>query len=67
MLELSKKEQIMFLMWIFPLLLIGLIVYAVSGNNLINAFKPISSRACPQCGKAIQNDWNNCPHCGQTL
>ena len=57
----------MFLMWIFPLLLIGLIVYAASGNNLNNAFKLISGRACPQCGQAVQNDWKNCPHCGQTL
>ncbi len=57
----------MFLMWIFLLLLIGLIVYAASGSNLVKAFKPTSSRACPACGKAIQNNWNNCPHCGQTL
>jgi len=57
----------MFLMWIVPLLLVGLIVYAVSGNNLINAVRPASGRACPHCGQAIQNDWKNCPHCGYTL
>ncbi|MDO9302142.1 MAG: zinc ribbon domain-containing protein [Anaerolineales bacterium] len=57
----------MFLMWIVPLLLIGLAVYAVSGNNLANVFKPVSSRACPHCNQAVQNDWKNCPHCGQTL
>lgn len=57
----------MFLMWIVPLLLIGLIVYGISGNNLVNAFRPASSRTCPHCGQAVQNDWKNCPHCGQTL
>lgn len=57
----------MFLMWIIPLLLIGWIVYAVSGNNLVNAFKPVSNRVCKHCGQAAQNDWKNCPHCGQTL
>jgi ribosomal protein S27AE len=57
----------MFLMWIIPLLLIGLVVYAISGNNLVNAFQSASNRTCPQCGKAAQNDWKTCPHCGQTL
>ena len=57
----------MFLMWIVPLLLIGFVVYGISGNNLVNAFKPASSRTCPQCNQAVQNDWKNCPHCGQTL
>lgn len=57
----------MFLMWIVPLVLVGLIVYAVSGNNLVNAFKPASTRSCPRCGQPAQNDWKTCPHCGQTL
>lgn len=57
----------MFLMWLIPLLLIFLVVYGVSGNNLANVFKPAASRNCPQCGQAAQNDWKNCPHCGQTL
>ena len=57
----------MFLMWIVPLLLIGFAVYAISGNNLSNVLKPIASRACPQCNQAVQADWKNCAHCGQTL
>jgi len=57
----------MFLMWIIPLLLIGLVVYAISGNNLVNALKPIASRTCPHCNQAARNDWKSCPHCGQTL
>ena len=57
----------MFLMWIFPLLLIGLVVYAISGNYLVNVFKPSSSRACPNCRQPAQADWKTCPHCGQAL
>ncbi|NOT03152.1 MAG: hypothetical protein HOP27_00985 [Anaerolineales bacterium] len=57
----------MFLMWIVPILLIGLVVYAISGNNLVNALKPVAARTCPHCNQAMQNDWKNCPHCGQTI
>jgi hypothetical protein len=57
----------MFLMWIVPLLVIVLIVYAISGNNLVNVLKPVAIRTCPHCNQAAQNDWKNCPHCGQTL
>jgi len=57
----------MFLMWIIPLLLIGLVVYGLSGNNPARAFQPASSRICPQCNQVVQKDWKNCPHCGQTL
>lgn len=57
----------MFFMWIFPLLLIGLIVYAISDNRLGNALKPAASRACPNCNRPAQADWKACPHCGQAL
>lgn len=57
----------MFLMWIIPLLLIGLVVYGLSGNKLAWAFQPVSNHTCPHCNQAVQNDWKNCPHCGQTL
>ena len=57
----------MFLMWIIPLVLIGLVIYGISGNNLVNAFKVVLNRACPHCSQAVQNDWKNCPHCGQAL
>lgn len=57
----------MFLMWIVPLLLVGLIVYIVSGNILVNAFKPALNRACPQCNQAVRYDWKICPQCGQIL
>ncbi len=57
----------MFLMWIVPLLLIGLVIYAVSSKNLVNALKPVASRACPHCNQPAQNNWKVCPHCGQAL
>lgn len=57
----------MFFMWIIPVLLIVLVVYAISGNNLANVFKPAASRTCQHCNQPVQNNWKNCPHCGQTL
>lgn len=57
----------MLLMWILPLVLIGLVVYGLSGSNLARAFQTVSSRTCTQCNQAVQNDWKNCPHCGQNL
>ncbi|MBI5352785.1 MAG: zinc ribbon domain-containing protein [Chloroflexi bacterium] len=57
----------MFLMWIVPLLLVGLAVYTISGNNLAKTLSPVAVRTCTQCGQAAQSDWKNCPHCGQTL
>jgi hypothetical protein len=57
----------MFLMWIVPLLLIGLVVYAISGNNFANIFKPAVNRVCPHCNQPAQNDWKICPQCGQAL
>ncbi len=57
----------MFLMWIIPVLLIGFVVYAISGNSLVTMLKPIANRTCPHCNQALQNDWKNCPRCGQAL
>lgn len=57
----------MFLMWIIPLAVIGLVIYAISGNNIANAFRPAISRFCPHCNQPAQNDWKTCPHCGQAL
>lgn len=57
----------MFLMWILPVALIFLVVYAVSGNNLSNLFKPTANRTCSHCGQKAQSDWKTCPHCGQEL
>jgi len=57
----------MFLMWIVPVLLIGFVVYAISGNNVGNIFKPATSGVCAHCSQPAQNNWKICPNCGQTL
>ena len=57
----------MFFMWIIPLILIGLVVYTITGGNFANAFKPASGRVCSHCHQPAQADWKVCPHCGQAL
>ncbi|GEM_PF-1657558 len=57
----------MFLMWIIPLALIALVVYAIVGSKPGASFKPAASRTCAHCNQPVQNDWKNCPHCGQSL
>lgn len=58
----------MLFMWLIPLGVIALIVYGVvtltrnAGNN-----PPASSTPCPNCGKGVQVDWQNCPYCGTKL
>ncbi len=58
----------MFLMWLVPVALIFLVVYAVSANNLSNKLKPaVVGKTCQSCGDDAQSDWKICPHCGQEL
>lgn len=58
----------MLFMWLIPIGVIALIVYGVvaltrsAGNNA-----PASSKPCPNCGKGVQADWQNCPYCGTKL
>lgn len=58
----------MMFMWLIPigfLILIALgIVWLV--RNL-GVPMPPASRACPNCGKSVQADWQNCPYCGTSL
>jgi len=56
-------------MWLIPigfltLIVLGVVwlVRAVGGGNPITP-----PRACPSCGRGVQLDWQNCPHCGATL
>ena len=59
----------MLFMWLIPIGVIALVVYGVvaltrnAGNNAPIA----SSTPCPNCGKGVQADWKNCPHCGTAL
>ena len=57
----------MFLMWLAPVALVFLVVYALNGNNLSNQPKPVVGRTCQACGEEAQNDWKICPRCGQEL
>ncbi|MDP2778489.1 MAG: zinc ribbon domain-containing protein, partial [Anaerolineales bacterium] len=59
----------MLFMWLIPL---GLIVLAVFGvawlvRNIGNSTPPASQNSCPNCGKGVQADWQNCPYCGTAL
>ena len=60
----------MFFMWLIPigfLVLTGLgiawIVRTVGGLTNSNAQR----HTCPSCGRSVQADWKNCPHCGTAL
>jgi len=56
----------MLLVWVLPLAVLGLVIYAaVRMANKPTA--PSQMWACTNCGKPIQGDWNNCPHCGTEL
>lgn len=57
-------------MWLIPvgflaLTVLGIIwlVKAVSGGTN----PPAPSKTCPSCGRGVQADWRNCPHCGAAL
>jgi hypothetical protein len=56
------------LMWVLPL---GFFVLVILGIVwLIKALRkpkatPILVHACKYCGKHVQDDWKNCPHCGK--
>lgn len=59
----------MLFMWIIPLGVLVLIGFGVAAlvRNSGNGIKPTISKPCPNCGKDIQADWQNCPYCGTTL
>ena len=54
--------------WLIPL---GLLVLTVLGVVwLVRAASGGSAApagVCPSCGRAVQADWKNCPHCGAAL
>lgn len=58
------------LMWLIPIGIVALIVWAVA--TLIN--RPaqsgqagVAGRVCTACGKPAQSDWNTCPYCSKPL
>ena len=59
----------MLFMWLIPL---GFVVLTVLGiawlvRNVGNSTPPSSQSPCPNCGKGMQADWQNCPYCGTKL
>jgi len=60
----------MIFMWLIP---VGFLVLTVLGiawlvRNLGGGnTSPFPAKTCPSCGRGVQADWRNCPHCGATL
>jgi zinc-ribbon domain len=60
----------MIFMWLIPLGLIVLVALGVVwlvravGSGKQSA---LPGQACPSCGRTVQTDWRNCPHCGTQL
>jgi len=60
------------LMMLWPVALLVLLVLGgvAIGKGLSRPSHPapppeaLPSRACPNCSKPVQSDWNNCPYCG---
>ena len=59
----------MLFMLLIPIGIIALIVFGVIWfvRNVGNSAPPSSQSPCPNCGKAAQADWQNCPYCGAAL
>ena len=60
----------MIFMWLIPIGFIALTALGIAW--LVRAFgngtnPPTLGRTCPSCGRGVQADWRNCPHCGATL
>jgi hypothetical protein len=57
-----------FLGWLFPLGFLALLVLGIVWLvRSLNRPRPmaVETHACANCGKPIQADWRNCPHCGK--
>ena len=58
----------MIFMWLIPIGVLALIVYGVIALARTNGNPSYASQSpCPNCGKSIQTEWQNCPYCGMTL
>ena len=59
----------MIFMWLVPIGLIVLTVFGIAWlvRNVGNSTPPSSQSPCPNCGKGLQADWQNCPYCGTAL
>ena len=59
----------MIFMWLIPVGLITLTVFGIAWlvRNVGNSTPPSIQNPCANCGKGVQADWKNCPHCGTAL
>ncbi|WKZ35020.1 MAG: zinc ribbon domain-containing protein [Anaerolineales bacterium] len=59
----------MIFMWIIPIGIVALIVFGVVAlvQQTGNPPQLATQNSCPNCGKGVQNDWQNCPYCGNAL
>jgi len=52
---------------------VGLLVLLIVGvvwlvRNMSGTTAPSApAKTCPDCGRPIESDWQNCPHCGASL
>ena len=59
----------MLFMWLIPVGFIALVVFGIAWlvKNVNNSTPPAARNPCSNCGKSVQADWQNCPHCGTAL
>ncbi len=59
----------MMFMWLIPIGFIALTVFGIIwlAQNAGKSTPATFQASCPNCGKGVQADWRNCPHCGTTL
>ena len=59
----------MLFMWLIPVGLVALTVFGITWlvRNVGNSTQPSIQNPCPNCGKGVQADWQNCPYCGTAL
>lgn len=48
-------------------LLIGGVVWLLTTRSGAQTSVPALQDSCPNCGEAVQRNWNNCANCGQPL
>ncbi len=59
----------MLFMWLVPVGLIALAVFGITWfvRNVGNSTPPSIQNPCPNCGKGVKADWQNCPYCSTAL
>lgn len=48
-------------------LLVGGVIWVLTTRNGAQTGVRSVQDTCPNCGEAVQRNWNNCPNCGQSL